>query len=66
MSATCPDKYKGRIRKESSATLVISGATESDSGTYRCTLVMETGKPVQSTVQVIVKKGNQDTIILYK
>lgn len=58
VSQSCPDRYKGRIRKESGATLIISGATESDSGFYRCSLVMISGKPVISTVQVVVKKGN--------
>lgn len=58
ISESCPADLRGRIRKELVATLVISKATEMDSGYYSCSLMMVSGKPVVSTVQVIVQKGN--------
>jgi hypothetical protein len=54
VSPTCPASYEGRISKEAQATLVITSVTVADGGTYGCSLVMASGPPVVSKVQLMI------------
>ena len=51
-----PNKYKGRVRTEGRASLVIENITSQDNSTFKCTLVAKTGagQDVESRVQLIV------------
>jgi hypothetical protein len=53
---TCPARLLNpvRVSKESTATLVIYDVTSADSGTYGCTLVLTTKRPITSKVQLVV------------
>jgi hypothetical protein len=53
---TCPPRLLNptRVRKESTATLVISNVTTADSGTYEFVLLLKTSSPIRSKVQLIV------------
>ncbi|XP_031564764.1 uncharacterized protein LOC116300126 isoform X3 [Actinia tenebrosa] len=51
---TCPDRLKGRLRKESTATLVISSVTITDSGIYECGLTLTSGLYISSKVELFV------------
>lgn len=55
ISDRCPASLRGRLTKESDATLVISEVTIADSSIYGCSLVMVSGQPVISKVQLIVR-----------
>jgi hypothetical protein len=54
--ATCPARLLNpvRVSKESTATLVIYNVTSADRGTYGCTLVLTTARPITSKVQLVV------------
>ena len=51
-----PNKYKGRVRIEGRASLVIENITSQDNSTFKCTLVAKpgAGQDVKSPVQLIV------------
>ena len=51
-----PSVYKGRVRMEGNASLVIENVSPQDSNRFRCELIPETGQGVihRSTVQLIV------------
>ena len=51
-----PNKYKGRVRIEGRASLVIENITSQDNTSFMCTLVAKpgAGRDVQSQVQLIV------------
>jgi hypothetical protein len=53
---TCPARLLNpvRVSKASTATLVIYNVTSADSGTYGCTLVLTTRRPIISKVQLVV------------
>lgn len=59
VSGTCPESLRGRLKKESLATLVISKVTQADTGFYTCSLIMMSGEPVVSRIQLIVQ-GKDD------
>jgi len=54
---TCPLRLRSptvRVSKQSTATLVITGVTTADNGVYGCILVLKSGSPIISKVQLIV------------
>lgn len=53
-SSTCPASLRNRLKKESSATLIISKVTLADSGTYGCSLDLAYGEPLVDKVKLIV------------
>ena len=54
--STIPNEYKGRVRIEGRASLVIENITSQDNTAFKCTLVAQTGvgRDVLSAVQLIV------------
>jgi hypothetical protein len=51
---TCPKRLLNRVRKESTATLVITNVTTDDNGVYGCSLVLKISSAVTSKVKLIV------------
>ena len=49
-----PTAYKGRVRIEGRATLVIENVTPQENTEFKCALVRNSGLDVQSTVQLVV------------
>ena len=49
-----PAAYKGRVRIEGRASLVIENVTSQDNTEFKCTLVPNSGKDLGSKVQLIV------------
>ena len=54
--SSIPNEYKGRVRIEGRASLVIENITSQDNTAFKCTLVAQTGvgRDVLSAVQLIV------------
>ncbi|XP_048588340.1 uncharacterized protein LOC5512415 isoform X2 [Nematostella vectensis] len=53
-SMTIPDRLQGRVSKEGQATLVIRDLTTEDNGVYGCSLVLMSGEPIVSKVEIFV------------
>lgn len=53
-SADIPSTYKGRVRAEGRATLVIENVTPQDNTKFKCALVLNSGIDVESEVQLTV------------
>ena len=49
-----PTVYKGRVKIEGRATLVIENVTPEDNKNFKCALVPKAGKDLESSVQLIV------------
>ena len=49
-----PTAYKGRVRIEGRAALVIENVTPQDSTEFKCALIPSTGKDFESAIQLIV------------
>ncbi|XP_031560006.1 Down syndrome cell adhesion molecule-like isoform X3 [Actinia tenebrosa] len=54
ISKQCPPKLRGRVSKESTATLVISNVTKADERLYECSLLLLAEAPTRSKVQLVV------------
>ncbi|KAL9964811.1 hypothetical protein ACROYT_G028499 [Oculina patagonica] len=54
-----PAAYKGRVKVEGNATLVIVNVTSQDNTRFRCTLVPTSGLDISSEVQLIVTEAPQ-------
>ncbi|XP_031573635.1 uncharacterized protein LOC116307504 [Actinia tenebrosa] len=59
ISSECPARllHPTRVRKEATATLVISNVTNADSGVYECSLMLKTGLAIVSKVKLVVTGG---------
>ena len=53
-----PDAYKGRVKVEGNASLVIVNITSKDSKAFRCALVKASGGEIDGKVQLIVTGMN--------
>ena len=58
-----PAAYKGRVRIEGRASLVVENVTPQDNTEFKCALVPNSGTDLESTVQLIVT-GTQDIHLL--
>ena len=56
LPSNIPNKYKGRVRIEGRASLIIENITSQDNSTFKCSLVAQpgAGQDVESQVQLIV------------